>query len=254
MASPSGDSDLTTFVRLLQRELWLLGEAFMEFQAEIIERATLKNRGEFITALLDLDPAIKRRQPPPQSQAIEFAFTYARTHLVPLLTRIWPLPDDLPHAAGMGNLSRVKQWFDESGAPVLGDLENHYPSSPYMPKDRVEEYARQWGAPSVQRVLDTAFAWSVMNRHFDVADFLLEHGADINTTWSSHEPASILHELVFHANYESMQFLIDRGIDMTIRDHRWNGTAQGWALHAAKDEKMGQWLENAQRQRERRAR
>ena len=233
----------------MQREPWLLGEAFVDFQAEIIGRATLKDRGEFITALLDLDPAITRRQPPPQAQAIEFAFTYARTHLVPLLTRIWPLPDDLPHAAGMGNLSRVTQWFDESGAPALGDVENHYPSSPYMPKGRVEEYARQWGAISVQRVLDTAFAWSVMNRHFDVADFLLAHGADINTTWSSHEPASILHELVFHANYESMQFLIDRGIDMTIEDYRWNGTAQGWALYTAKDEKMAQWLHDAERQR-----
>jgi hypothetical protein len=249
VAEPSGDSDLAAFVRLLQREPWLLGEAFVDFQADIIGRATLKNRGEFITALLDLDPAIKRRQPPPQAQALEFAFTYARTHLVPLLTRIWPLPDDLPHAAGMGNLSRVTQWFDESGAPALGDLENHYPSSPYMPKGRVDEYARQWGAMSVQRVLDSAFAWSVMNRHFDVADFLLEHGADINTTWSSHEPASILHELVFHANYESMQFLIDRGIDMTIEDYRWNGTAQGWALYAAKDEKMAQWLHDAERQR-----
>jgi hypothetical protein len=146
----------------------------------------------------------------------------------------------------------VKQWFDESGAPVLGDVDNHYPCSPYMPKDRVEEYARQWGPQRVQRVLDTAFAWSVINGHLDVAEFLLEHGANINTTWSSHEPASILHELVFHANYESMQFLIDRGIDMTIRDYRWNGTAQGWALHAANDEKMAQWLENAERRRERR--
>ena len=98
-------------------------------------------------------------------------------------------------------------------------------------------------------MLDVALAWSVINSHFDVADFLLDHGADINTTWSSHEPASILHELVFHGNYEAMQFLIDRGIDMTIRDHRWNGTAQGWALHAAKDEKMAQWLEDAERQR-----
>jgi hypothetical protein len=122
-----------------------------------------------------------------------------------------------------------------------------------MPKDRVQEYARQWGPLSLQRILDVAFAWSVINRHLDVADFLLQHGANINTTWSSHEPASILHELVFHANYESMQFLIDRGIDMTMRDYRWNATAQGWALHAAKDEKMAQWLENGERRREHRS-
>ena len=81
-----------------------------------------------------------------------------------------------------------------------------------------------------------------------MADFLIEHGADINTTWSSHEPASILHELVFQGNYESMEFLIDRGIDMTIKDYRWNATAHGWALYAAKDQKMSQWLEEAQRE------
>jgi hypothetical protein len=92
------------------------------------------------------------------SQAIEFAFTYARTDLIPLLTRIWPLPDDLPHAAGMGELPRVKQWFDASGAPALGDVD-HYPDSPYMPKDRVEEYARQWDAAAKQQhVLDVALA------------------------------------------------------------------------------------------------
>ena len=121
------DGDLTAFVSGLQREPWLLGEACVAFQAGLIGAATLNDRGEFITALLDLDPAILRRQPPPPSQAIEFAFTYANTHLIPLLTRIWPLPDDLPHAAGMGNLARVKQWFDASGAPALGDLDNHYP-------------------------------------------------------------------------------------------------------------------------------
>src|SRR5262249_14465496 len=112
VTSPRGDSDLTTFVRLLHRESWLLAEAFVAFQTEITERAALHGRAEFITALLDLDPAILRRRPPPASQALEFAFTYAKPHLIPVLTRIWPLPDDLPHAAGMGDLSRVKQWFD----------------------------------------------------------------------------------------------------------------------------------------------
>ena len=31
-----------------------------------------------------------------------------------------------------------------------------------------------------RRVLDVAFAWSVMNSHFGVADFLFDHGAGIN--------------------------------------------------------------------------
>ena len=80
----------------------------------LIERATLRDGAAFITALLQLEPALLRRQPPPPSQAIEFALTYARPHLIPLLARIWPLPDDLPHAAGVGDLARVKQLASKS--------------------------------------------------------------------------------------------------------------------------------------------
>jgi ankyrin repeat protein len=159
------------------------------------------------------------------------------------------MPDDLPHAAGVGNLERVKRWFDASGAPALGYLENHYPqTSPHLREH--DDLHR--GAPAVQHVLDTALAFAVINRHFDVADFLLEHGAHINTDWNSHEPASILHHLVFLPNpYESMQFLIDRGIDMHIRDYRWNSNAAGWARFGNNDEKMARWLEEAERQRAR---
>jgi hypothetical protein len=242
------DRDLTAFVSLLRRDSWLLGDAFVPFQEGLISTAAF-NHGvdEFIVALLDLDPAILRRQPPPRSEAIAYAITYANTHLIPVLTRIWPLPDDLAHAAGMGDLSRVKQWFDESGAPALGDLDRHYPcNDPHAQK--YDDLG--WGPPAEKHVLDTALAFAVINRHFDLADFLLEHGANINTNWNSHEPASILHHLVFLPDsYESMQFLIDRGIDMTIEDYRWKATARGWARYGNGDEKMAQWLEDAERQR-----
>ena len=59
-----------------------------------------------------------------------------------------------------------------------------------------------------------------------------------------------LHHLVFYGSYESMRFLIDRGIDMTIQDYRWNSTAQGWARYGATDEKMAQWLDEPERQRQ----
>jgi len=242
------DRDLRAFGSLLKREPWLLGDGYVWLQNDLIGKATLRNdRVPFISALFDWHPAILQRLPPPPSEAIAYALTYKTTDLIPLLTRIWPMPDDLPHAAGVGNLQRVKQWFDASGAPALGDLDNHYP--------RTSPHVRQhddlhWGPPAVQHVLDTALAFAVINRQFEVADFLLEHGANLNTDWNSHEPASILHHLVFLPDpYESMQFLIDRGIDMQITDYRWRSTAAGWARFGNNDEKLAQWLEEAERQR-----
>src|SRR5207249_10883192 len=61
-------------------------------------------------------------------------------------------------------------------------------------------------------------------------------------TLSLHDALPIYELVYFHKNYEAMQFLIDRGIDMTIVDYRWRSTAQGWASYAVKDEKMAQWL------------
>ena len=239
------DGDLASFVDQLRREAWMLSDGYVKFQVRLIEgtAATLKDRAAFLEALLDLDPAVLHS--PASSRAFIHAFTYAQTHLVPMLLRIWPMPDDLPHAAGNGDLARVRRWFDTAGRPALGDLENHFPANDAWIRGNL-----QWGKPSVQQVLDTALAWAVMNNHSDIADFLLAHGADINTEWSSHEPASILHELVWHKNYDAMQFLIDRGIDMTTVDYRWGATAQGWAYHAAKDEKMAEWLAEARQRRE----
>jgi hypothetical protein len=239
------DGDLTSFVDQLRRESWMLSDACVKFQVGLIEgtAATLSDRAAFLKALLDLDPAVLHCPMPP-SRAFVHAFTYAQTHLLPMLLRIRLMPDDLPHAAGSGDFPRVKRWFDTAGRPALGELANHFPASDAWIRENLN-----WGAPSVQQVLDTALAWAAINNHFEIADFLLEHGADINTNWSSHEPASILHELVFHANYQAMQFLIDRGIDMTILDYRWSATAQGWARYAAKDEKMAQWLAEGQQRR-----
>jgi hypothetical protein len=242
------DDDLAAFVRHLQSEPWLLGDSCVGFQAGLVGYATANDRGAFISALFDLDPALLRHRPPPRSQAIEFAFVYTKTHLLPILTPVWSIPDDLPHAAGQGDLDRVKTWFDSSGRPALGDLANHFPCNDAYTRGNLQS-----GAPQAQQVLDTALAYAVLQHHFDVADFLLQHGADINTRWSSHEPASILHELVFREDYDAMQFLIDRGIDMTIEDYRWGGTAQDWACYAAKNQRMVDFLATAERKQKERS-
>jgi len=228
--------DVAVFAAALRREPWLLGDEYIDLQNELLG----SDRAEIITALLELDPAIVRH--PPRSDNIGYFLSDGKQHLVPLLLRVWPMPDDLPHAAGMGDLARVKRWFDSEGKPALGDVAKHAPAT---------SQHRPWGAIGVQQVLDTAFAWAVINSHFAVADFLLEHGANVSTDWNTHEPASILHVLVFLPEpYERMQYLIDRGIDMTIKDYRWDSNAVGWARYGKSDEKMAQWLEETERQRE----
>ena len=233
------EDNLQEFTTWLKQEPDLLGESHVASQVELVQHAVLKNRGHFITRLLELAPELLVRRP--RSSALEYALDYGNAHLIPLLTPVWPLPNDLCHAAGVGDFSRVKSWFDEAGQPSLGSLAQHYPTNkPSILRDL------HWIPANAQQILDVALAWACMNRQFEIASFLLERGANINTNWSTHEPASILHECAIQANYEAAQFLIDRGIDMTIRDYRWNGTAEGWAYYAANDKKMAEFLARAE--------
>ena len=103
--------------------------------------------------------------------------------------------------------------------------------------------------PPAQQVLDTGFAWACLNHRFEIAAFLLEHGANINTTWNTHEPVSVLHPAAMSGDYELAKFLIDRGIDMTICDYRWGGTAEGWAYHVGKDRGMHEFLATTEQAR-----
>lgn len=233
-------NDLEAFGRWLEPDL--LGEANVGLHVELMENAAYTDRGSFIARLIELSPALRVQRPP--SSALEFALEYGNAHLIPLLTEIWPLPDDLPHAAGVGDFARVRGWFDEAGRPRLGSLSQHHPMNrPSWLRNL------HWTPPNAQHILDVALAWACINRQFEIADFLLEHGANINTDWSTHEPASILHECAIHANYQTAQFLIDRGIDMTVQDYRWNATAKGWARYAANDTAMEDFLAGAERAR-----
>jgi hypothetical protein len=229
-------NDALAFRGWLESQPWVLDGAHVALQVEILVQAAVFNREEFIRALLDCDPAILHSSAPPPSKALIYAFDYAHAHLVPLLTQVWTPPDDLPHAAGVGDLDRVKRWFDDKGAPALGDLGRHHRNV-------------RPGAPTAQQVLDVALAWAVLNKHFEVADFLLAHGADIDTDWATHEPASILHECAIRGDFEGARFLIAHGIDLAIKDRRWNATAAGWAWHAANDKEMAKLLMDAEEER-----
>jgi len=248
LTSALDGNDLPAFRRWLEDELWVLQPSFVHVQIGLIGRGSWGKNGEpFISALLEHDPALLRIVPPPPSSAIAHALSYGNAHLIPLLTRIWPLPDDLPHAAGIGNAAAVARWFDDTGKPVLGSLARHYPGNDPLFKGA----DLGWGPVTTQQVLDCALAWAVLNRHFEIASFLLERGADINTNWATHEPASILHEATIQGNEDAVRFLIDYGADLTIKDHRYQSNAEGWARYGSHDERMADLLAAAAASRSR---
>ena len=47
--------------------------------------------------------------------------------------------------------------------------------------------------------------------------------------------ASILHECAFAGRMEQVVYLIGKGIDVTIKDHLNDGTAEDWARFAGQD-------------------
>lgn len=90
------DGELTSFVDRLRRESWLRSDVYVKFQVRLFENtAAARNDGaDFLKALLDFGITYDGT-----CRAFLQAFTYAQTHLLPMLSRIWLMPDDLPHAA-----------------------------------------------------------------------------------------------------------------------------------------------------------
>lgn len=249
LAAARDRGDLPGFGQWLDDEPWVLGSSFIGVQTSLMLPACYaKDRAAFIVALLERDPAILHTDAPPPSRwtLISQALSYGNAHIVPLLTRIWPLPDDLPHAAGMGDAAAVARWSDASGRPLLGSLKQHYPhNDPTFPRADLH-----WGPPTTQQVLDIALAWAVLNKHFEIASFLLERGADIDTDWATHEPASILHEAAIQGNEDAVKFLVDHGADLQKEDYRYHATAEGWARYGSRDDPMADMLAAAAAQRE----
>ncbi len=223
------------FRELLAHEPSILEAHYIETQVRILEVAAYsENAKGIIAALLESGAAIAQASPPPKSHAISWAIEYGNSEYVPLLSQVWDVPDDLPHAAGLGNLTNVNKWFDAAGQAQI-QAAQHNVFTEHTPK------------VSVQEILDRALAWAVINRQYEISDFLLDHGADINTRWGTHEPASILHECAFDNRLEQVKYLVEKGIDLTIKDFRHQSTAEGWARYGGQD-LVAEFLANAQQE------
>ena len=105
---------------LLATEPFLLGPRYLETQEKLLAVAACsEGKLAVIEAVITAGAAITTAAEPPASRAVLYALEYGNADYVSALSQIWPVPDDLPHAAGLGNMEAVAKRF-ANGFPRLG--------------------------------------------------------------------------------------------------------------------------------------
>jgi len=125
-------------------------------------------------------------------------------------------------ASGLGMLDVVQSFFDSPNTlrPNAGQTRSRkLPDGKWGKAPPPESYAD---------LVSEALYIAARNGHVEVAEFLLEKGADINCRGFFGAPG--LHWAAINGHKEMVEFLIDRGADLRLRDEQFKSTPLGWAL------------------------
>ncbi len=195
--------------------------------------AACYNRAELVRILLDAGGRVDDTQiwgiTPLQT-----AVYHGSREAADLLAEVTIVPDALYVAAGAGRMDHVRKWFSEDGSlrfealrirPNLADV--GWPPAP-PPRDNPGD------------ALGEAFGLAAFSGRTEVMLYLLEHGADINA--SVHLGLTAAHLSVMNRRLETLRWLVDHGIDLTLQDGIHHGTPLAWAQRTAAGSAVHQYL------------
>jgi hypothetical protein len=90
-----------------------------------------------------------------------------------------------------------------------------------------------------ENVLSQALYFACIHGWLEIAEFLLDQGAEINLIVPGLDSrAAVLHHLVYRETGLApvLRFLVGRGADFTVRDRVYHSTPLGWARHLGRRE------------------
>lgn len=133
---------------------------------------------------------------------------------------------DLELAAGMGMFELIPSFFNADGS-VLPSAGRHHPpvDAPVLAEKASNEFMEQ------------ALVYAVLGGSVEAAAYLLDRGADINAQPSGFDVrATPLHWATGRKVTMMVQFLVERGADLSAIDPRYGATPLGWAEHFKRQE------------------
>jgi uncharacterized protein len=157
---------------------------------------------------------------------LDWAATMGSTRVADLLLARGAHGMNLVTAASLGKLDLVRKFLD-SGVPLASLARRAVPAEPND----------HWVADSAcmkSDVISDAFYGACRNGHTAVAALLLECGANVNAKGVLGGTA--LHWAAINGHKETVAFLLAHGVDLTIRDIKFNSTPEGWAAEGRHDE------------------
>jgi uncharacterized protein len=173
---------------------------------------------------------------------LEEALYWNSGRLIGLLLERGAAIQNLRIAAGLGRVDLIESFFNKDGSLKLeagtinwpwGDL-GIIEHSNFDREGRRQIAARfsSWRNDR-QSILNNAFVYGCMHGHIDAAQLLLNKGAQINAIPGGFDYAGTgLHYAALNGHQPMVEFLIQHGADVGIKDEKVRNTPAGWAEYA----------------------
>jgi ankyrin repeat protein len=156
-------------------------------------------------------------------------------------------------AAGLGRTDLIESFFRSDGSlkPEAGKID--WPFGGLVASEvnnKINEELRgKAGAWSndAQEVINNAFVYACLNNQLAAASLLLEKGAQINAIPPGFDYSGTgLHQAAHNGHREMVEFLVQRGADVSLKDSKVGATAASWAEHGGHPE-LRDYLQRVER-------
>jgi ankyrin repeat protein len=222
--------DLPNKVEMAQ----LLIDAGAEINGPLGAAACIDNV-EIAALLLDCGAAINGTA---SWSPLEEALYWGNRGVINLLLERGASVHNLRIASGLGRIDLIERFFRSDGSlkPEAGKID--WPFGELQKsnlncqiKDELQAKVAQWSnAP--QDIINNAFVYACMHNHIDAASLLLKKGAQINAIPPGFDYSGTgLHYAALNGHRRMVEFLIQQGAKVNVRDTKVNSTPAGWADH-----------------------
>ncbi len=177
---------------------------------------------------------------------LEEALYWNNHDMVDLLLRRGAAVQNLRMAAGIGRIDLIEGFFNSDGSlkPEAGTINWPWGDLTVIANSNFDRAGKESLASRFaswtndrQSILNNAFVYACIGGHIPAAELLLSKGAEINTIPGGFDYAGTgLHYAAYFGRRPMVDFLLERGADLHIKDTKVASTPVEWAEAGGRSE------------------